>query len=172
MANTNHTDRAAMLGGCIESCQDALYRYAFFRTGSADDAKDIVQQLFLRLYDSGRDLSDVGNARAYLFRSLSNMCSDLSRKARPPATPLTEPEPACAAESDEEELMREYERISRIMEGIPQQQAEAIRMKTLAGMSFVEIGDALGLPVTTVKSRFKYGVEKIRSKIRLNDGGE
>ena len=54
----------------IELYQDALFRFAFFRTGSLADSQDIVQNVFLKMVDSSRDLAHVGDLKNYLFRCL------------------------------------------------------------------------------------------------------
>ena len=66
----------------IELYQDALFRFAFFRTGSLADSQDIVQNVFLKMVDSSRDLAHVGDLKNYLFRCVSNACCDWTEKRR------------------------------------------------------------------------------------------
>lgn len=62
-------------------------------------------------------------------------------------------------------LRQEYERIVALLDDIPFEQAEVIRMNTIDNLSFVEIAEILDLSVSTVKSRFMYGVNKVRAKL-------
>lgn len=50
---------------------------------------------------------------------------------------------------------------------IPEEQAEVIRLRTIGGLQFGDIAQMTGLPESTVKSRFKYGIEKVRKLLDL-----
>ena len=147
----------------IELYQDALFRFAFFRTGSLADSQDIVQNVFLKMVDSSRDLAHVGDLKNYLFRCVSNACCDWTEKRRHTGT-LSLERVGVAAETDtEEEWMHEYVRIGSMLEGLPARQAEVVRMRCVDGLRFAEIADMLGVSLPTVKSRFRYGIEKMRT---------
>lgn len=144
--------------------QQQLFRFAFFRVGHSADAQDVVQDVFLRFFREGRGFSAVSDLRGYLFRSVSNACHDhLRRRSRERFVPLD----AVVMRTAEEEpgWTEEYERIRKLLEAIPEDQAEIIRMKTVGGLKFVEIAAALDLPLPTVKSKFRYGIDKIRVKL-------
>lgn len=140
--------------------QDMLFRFAFFRTGSRADAEDIVQEVFLKMFDSGRDLSHVCNLKSYLYRCVANACADW-RKGRCDVGGL--PADRAAEEETDGAWKEEYERIDRLLAGIPCEQAEVIRMRCIDGLGFGEIADMLGVPLPTAKSRFRYGIEKLRT---------
>lgn len=162
---TTRQEQAEELERIITGFQDELFRFAFFRVGSLADAQDIVQNVFIKMFGDHRDLSAVHNMKGYLFRCVSNGCMDFLRKKRPVRfVPLESV--AYPADEEESTLMREYEKIERLMSDIPGEQAEIIRMKTIDNLSFVAIADILGIPVTTVKSRFKYGVDKLKTKFK------
>jgi RNA polymerase sigma-70 factor (ECF subfamily) len=57
---------------------------------------------------------------------------------------------------------QEYQRIEKILHQIPEDQAAVIRLRVLDNLSFIEIAALLEQPVTTVKSRFKYGMDKLK----------
>ena len=99
----------------IELYQDALFRFAFFRTGSLADSQDIVQNVFLKMVDSSRDLAHVGDLKNYLFRCVSNACCDWTEKRRHTGT-LSLESVGVADETDtEEEWMHEYVRIGSML---------------------------------------------------------
>jgi RNA polymerase sigma-70 factor (ECF subfamily) len=58
--------------------------------------------------------------------------------------------------------MEEYRRIEKLLQTVPDDQAEIIRLRVLDNLSFIEIAGLLVIPVTTVKSRFKYGIDKLK----------
>lgn len=147
----------------IREYQYRLFTLAFFRTGSVEDAKDIVQDVFVRMYKSGV-LERAGEIRGYLYRSVLNRSTDYLRdRQRHRHVGLDR-----AAALHEEQCDRaaaEYIRIDTLLSALPPEQAEVLMMKCVNNLSFVEIADILQLPVTTVKSRFKYGIDKLRKKI-------
>lgn len=154
----------------VENETDSLFRFAFFRIGNLPDAEDIVQDTLLRFYDGKNDLSHIGQLRGYLYRSIANACCDRQRRSATDPVQREAPIPEEADESTPAEWEEEYERIERLLRWIPREQAEIIRMKTADEMTFVEIADILELPYSTVKSRFQYGIEKIRTEIIKEKG--
>ncbi|MDD2197558.1 MAG: sigma factor, partial [Bacteroidales bacterium] len=56
----------------IVEYQNQLFRYAFFRTGSYADSQDIVQNVFIKLYNNNGNLSSIKNVKHYLYRSITN----------------------------------------------------------------------------------------------------
>ena len=139
-----------------------LLQYACYRLGSKDDAEDAVQDLFVNVQQRlGEGNIDVRDLSAYLYRSLANLCvSQLRKSERVRFVPIDQQTAMIA--TDEEDYEQDYQRIAQLLASIPDEQAEVIRLRYHGGKRFVEIAAILGLPVTTVKSRFQYGLEKIR----------
>ena len=73
-----HREIAALM----ESERPHLLRYACYRLGNADDAEDAVQDIFLQLHTKKQDAGGhpLANLRSYLYRSLSNFCTDRLRR--------------------------------------------------------------------------------------------
>ena len=69
-------------------------------------------------------------------------------------------------EEQVENFEREFRLISTLLAGIPEEQAEVIRLRIHGNNSFSDIAAILDIPVTTAKSRFQYGIEKIRKGIK------
>ena len=63
-------------------------------------------------------------------------------------------------EEQVENFEREFRLISTLLAGIPEEQAEVIRLRIHGNNSFSDIAAILDIPVTTAKSRFQYGIEK------------
>lgn len=66
------------------------------------------------------------------------------------------------SESNEDDLKR----IVKLLDEIPEEQAEVIRLRIYGDNSFAEVADILSVPLPTVKSRFLYGLEKIRRAMK------
>ena len=159
-------NKYSALGRLMESERRGLLQYACYRLGSNDDAEDAVQDLFVNVQQRWSEGNvDVHDLSAYLYRSLANLCvSRLRKSERVRFVPIDQQ--IAMMETDEEDHEQEYLRIGQLLESIPDEQAEVIRLRYHGGKRFVEIAAILGLPVTTVKSRFQYGLEKIRRGMR------
>jgi RNA polymerase sigma-70 factor, ECF subfamily len=150
--------------------QDRLVRHAFFKLGNLQEAEDVVQNTLVRLYEGKPGFSSVKDPVPYVFRMVSNACIDRLRSdARFQVTLLRDSEEAqsLAGMSREGEIIREEEfvRINSFLGSIPREQSEVIRLRVIDELSFVEIAGFMELPVTTVKSRFKYGLEKLKCRL-------
>lgn len=145
--------------------QDMLFRFAYFRTGSTEDSEDIVQEVFLRMLDRHKDLSRIADMRSYLLRSIANTCCDYCKRRSKAPVPLNG-SVSVPTDGNGEDWRDEYERIAKLLEEIPYEQAETMRMRCIDGLQFSEIADITGLPVATVKSRFRYGIDKMRALYR------
>lgn len=153
-----------------------LLQYACYRLGNLDDAEDAVQDVFVRMHQRQHDgEGEIRNHAAYLYRTLANLCVSRLREAeRKPTVPLdsqgTLNSAASLAEepaaSDAEDFEQEFRRISSLLATIPDEQAEVIRLRFYGDKSFPEIADILSIPLTTAKSRFTYGMEKIKRGMR------
>ena len=139
-----------------------MLQYACYRLGNLEEAEDAVQDVLVRVYQRRSEGgAEIGNLSAYLYRALANVCvSRLREIERTPTVPLDSvPEPIA---SEDEDFEHEFRRINRLLAEIPDAQAEVIRLRYYGDKSFQEIADILGIPLTTAKSRFTYGMEKIK----------
>ena len=146
----------------MEAERQGMLQYACYRLGNLDDAEDVVQDVFVRFYQlQSEGGTGIKNPSAYLFRMLANLCISRQREAgRYVTVPLAgQPEPA---NPEAEDFDWEFRRINQLLAGIPEEQAEVIRLRFYGDKSFQEIADILGLPLTTAKSRFAYGMEKVK----------
>ena len=147
-----------------------LYRYAFYRIGNKQDAEDIIQNLYLSMYSKEEQLTEIDNLKSYIYRALSNNCTLLLRKRQQNNTISIEgTELMNIAEAEPKNLEEEYNLINSLLEIIPEEQSEVIRLHIHGNRTFVDIADILRIPVTTAKSRFKYGIEKLRKEIEKAD---
>ena len=75
----------------VQDYVDRLFRYAYRRLGSRQDAEDVVQDVFLRTFASRARLRNTSLMGPYLYRSVANACVDVLRKKR--RSPLSHTQP-------------------------------------------------------------------------------
>jgi len=152
----------------IDEHQQQLFSFAFFRVGSYDVAQDIVQDVFIKFYENSRHLSAANNVKAYLLKTISNACTDYLRKNGKFQFVAIEHVEKELTDENEEHCISEFLRIDEILDNLPAEQAEILRLKFVDSLNFVEISELLDANVNTVKSRYKYAIEKLRNFNLLN----
>ena len=147
--------------------QPHFMRYACYRLGDTADAEDALQDVFLKISAKLSDEKsvEVRDWRNYIFRALSNLCSSrLAALGKLRTTPLDAR--LDIADLPTENNDSDYQRIAQLLEEIPEEQAEVIRLRIYGNNSFADVAEILSLPLPTVKSRFLYGLEKIRKAMK------
>jgi len=145
-----------------------LLRYASYRLGNVDDAEDAIQDSFLNVHSKiKKDVTlKIENLRCYLFRTLSNICN--THIAQRSKITTIQVENCDLPEETTDDFQEEYKRISKLLSQLPDEQAEVIRLRMYGGNSFAQIAEILSVPLPTVKSRFLYGLEKIRKGFKMD----
>ena len=150
----------------IEANLDALLRFAYLRVSDRTDAEDIVYEAVLRLLES-RKKNKLDDVKCYLFRIVYNLCQDYWRNRRIETLPI---EMVDVPDNLDDRLENEeINRINALLDGLPNGEAEIIRMNVTDGLSFVEISRILEIPQSTAKSRFYSGMKKMRQKYFTNN---
>lgn len=157
-----------MLGEVIEANLNYLVRFATIRIGSKAEAEDIVHEAIKKMLET--DISKIkrDSIRMYLFRVVYNLCKDFYLSDRNTRL-LSEKDNGIPDTSNEDELdMEEVERLNNMLEKLPEREAEVVRMNVMDELSFVDISQILSTPASTVKSRFKSGMDKLRKQYLKN----
>jgi RNA polymerase sigma-70 factor (ECF subfamily) len=155
------------MAALVEAYAGRLVRYAFRQLGDYQDAEDVVQQVFVRTLVDRSNRGEVSAVGPYLYRSVGNACLDLLR-ARNSAAALREKigrgeSSVCANDPAEIAVAAEaLRRAESLLARLPDEQAEAIRLRVFDGLRLNEIADVLGCPLNTASSRLRYGFQKLR----------
>ena len=143
---------------------ERMYHYLSIKLGSAQDAEDILQEVFYRLMKNPLRLRFVRDPSAYLFRAarnealrlLTRRASDRRYFARTLELQDVLRESLTEADRDERD------RAARALAGIPEEQREVLVLKLYEDLTFKEIASICGLSLNTAASRYRYGLEKVR----------
>jgi len=138
----------------------ALLMYARSLLGDSAAADDVLQQVFLKLLE-GR-AGEPAEPRPYLFRSVRNAALNWRRDA-PRAAGLEGAAwfAAVPAGSDSGDA----ERLQDALTELPDDQREVLVMKVWGGLTFEEVAESLGISANTAASRWRYGLEKLKSRM-------
>lgn len=123
----------------------------------------MVQEVFIRLYQAIQSGSEISDYERYLLHSLSNACIDCLRKKKLSTVPLEEVNEV--SEKEDADIEEEFRRVGRLLKNLPFEQAETVRLKCYDNLTFRQIAELQGIPEATVKSRYRYAIDRIRQSL-------
>lgn len=143
------------------------YRVAYSVLLNAADAEDVVQETFFKLYRSGQ-WRDAQNERAYLARVAWRAAVDRRRAlGRPEDASDDLPERAAEAPDPEEQAVMadRAARVHAMIDGLPEELRVPLVMAANQELNSREIGEALGIPEGTVRTRLQRARQMLRRKL-------
>ena len=151
-----------------------IFALAYRVIGREEDAKDVCQETFLRAFRALKGFKGQAKFSSWLYRIALNLCRDWVRRERrtPMVTPPdadTEPAPLNGSLETAEELVvrRDLGRvITRAMTALSEEQRTTIVLKEYHGLTFQEIADLQGCPLSTVKTRLYQGLSVLRRQLQ------
>src|SRR5215213_1719336 len=133
-----------------------IYALAYRVIGRDEDARDVAQETFLRAFRALPGFKGQAKFSSWLYRIALNLCRDwIRRKKRTPVVDMPEG-------VDVIELAAEQGPIESIEDLVARQEMRAIVAKEYHGLTFQEIADLQGCPLSTVKTRLYQGLSVLR----------
>ena len=149
--------------------QDWLFRFAYMRIGIREDAEDVVQESLLSVFRRLREQTGIGNVEQYVIRAVSNACTDYFRRKPMQVVTLDKAGQVSVGEADSQ-IHEEFVRISRLLDTLPEEQSEIVRLKCYDELTFKQIAELQGIPEATAKSRYRYAIMHIQQRIKKKEG--
>jgi RNA polymerase sigma-70 factor (ECF subfamily) len=147
----------------LEQHGRALALFARQWVSTRADAQDVVQEAFIRFWRSRQRVAD---PTAYLYACVKHCALDAQRSHRrrlkreqATARPETEPLFGGIEQSERRRMMQAS------LRNLPENQREAVVMRIWGGLSFVQIGAALGTSPDTAASRYRYAMARLRAEL-------
>jgi RNA polymerase sigma-70 factor (ECF subfamily) len=182
MTSTDEELVARSIGGDSESFNELILRWerpiyalAYRTIGREEDARDVCQETFLRAFRALPGFRGQAKFSSWLYRIALNLCRDWMRRERrarlvQPPEDVDLMELAVAAEPSEsiEDLVSRKDQarvVERAMATLSEEQRTAIVLKEYHGLTFQEIADVVGCPLSTVKTRLYQGLTVLRREL-------
>ena len=168
-------------GLLVTAYEKNVFNVALQMLGNREDAQDIAQEAFLKAYNSLSSFRGDSQFSSWLYRIVSNLCLDFKRRqSRRPSSSLTVEDDdgenvqldiADESQSPETLLERKLTReaVRRGLAELPDEQRQILLLREIQGLSYEEIGEAMGLEAGTVKSRIFRARKKLCAYL-LKDG--
>ncbi len=157
---------------------DQLYSAALRYTKNPEDARDLVQDTYLKAFTSFHQFEEGTNLRAWLYRVLTTTFINTYRKdQRRPQVAQAELEDwqLAEAQSHTSDLGKSAEAealenlpdsdIKRALQEIPEDFRMVVYLADVEGFSYKEIAEIVGIPAGTVMSRLSRGRKQLREKL-------
>ncbi len=155
-----------LFGTLVRRYQTRVHAHVAKMIGQRDDALDLTQEIFLKVYQALSRFNPEYKFSTWLFRIAGNAAIDHLRKKRLKTVPLEVPDPEgqgrlsspeySSGDLDPYGLLRNLERgnaISRAIADLPLEFRELIALRHFAGLSYEEIAEVKQMPLGTVKNK-------------------
>ncbi len=168
MEHTNPTCRAEWILAALMRLEGPLTRYSLRLTGNVEQARDVVQEAFLRLCREDPAELD-GRLDQWLFTVCRNQALDVRRKEqrmttaafeRVEASSGREIEPAHAAEQSDDASL-----VAALVGQLPVNQQEVVRLKFQNSLSYREISEITGLSISNVGFLLHHALKTLRTQV-------
>lgn len=149
-------------------CHPQLYRVAFRLTRNTQDAQDIVQETFLKMWSNRERLVDIANPMAFGIATLKNVFVDFLRRGHPETRSAVSPEELTVV-SDTDigrqiESVDSLDKITDLIERLPANQRDVIKLRDIADLDFDDIEAATGLSPGNIRTLLSRARKKIKEQ--------
>ena len=147
----------------------ALFAFLLSFTRKESDTRDLLQELFVKLSRKPELLERVQDERAFLLRLVHNLAIDwirrrgtreqnyerMAQETSSIFTPSSDPD---------EQTFRDA--LAAALGDLPVEQRAVVHLKLWEGLTFEQIAELLAIPPNTAASRYRYGLDKLRQRLR------
>lgn len=145
-----------------EANVDDAYRLAGYLLGDAAEAQDAVQEALVKAWRNWSSLRDIEAFRPWFKRIVINVCYDRMRDRRT----IVDLEAASEVEAaDTFAAMLAGDEVGRAVGRLSRDQRTVVVLRFWSDMTLEQIGETLGLPLGTVKSRLHYALRALRAEL-------
>lgn len=171
-SSTDNGDGARALESAFTRWQSELLGTLYFLVGNTEDARDALQEAFVKCWQKRQQLGEVENLKAWIFRIALNTGRDMRASAwrRKRQTlegsgemiPTIDPGPAdVLAQAEELSQLR-----SALAELRPEEQ-EVFLLRQNGEFTYEQIAATLDVPTGTVKTRMRLALSKLRKALEV-----
>jgi RNA polymerase sigma-70 factor (family 1) len=148
-----------------------IYRFAFSLLKLPEEAENIVQDVFLKLWVNREKIDKGSSIRYYVFSIAYHSSITVIRKKLKETDYVAELIRQQGLEQDSGSLQMEYQeleqKLNAVIDALPARQKEVYLLHRVEGLKYAEIAEQLGLSVNTIENH----MARALSAIRTNMGG-
>ena len=142
---------------------EGIYRFLLALVRHREDARDLVQDVFVRVARSEGVMDGVADHRAFLFRIARNAAFDRARRIAVRRRARASAETSPFARSPDPDVRAFRDGVAAALAELPDAQRSVVYLKLWENMTFERIADICAISTNTAASRYRYGVEKLQA---------
>lgn len=147
----------------------ALFAFLLNFTRHEADTRDVLQEVFTRLARQPDLLRAARDPRSFLLRLAHNAAIDLMRRRGTREKyhdQLGEEMAQIFAPTNDPDAAAYRDELANALAELPAEQRAVVHLKLWEGLTFEQIAETLGIPPNTAASRYRYGLDKLRGRLR------
>ncbi|MBI4678780.1 MAG: sigma-70 family RNA polymerase sigma factor [Elusimicrobia bacterium] len=162
----------------VRSFGPRLFSYLAGRLKSREAAEDAYAEVWMRVWKGLASYQSLGKFQPWLFTIAHRLSLDLLEREAGRASvsidaapdeeglPLSERWPSGEPGPEREAMGRQaWEKVSAVLESLPEEQRQVFLLREFGGLSFAEIAAAMDCPLGTALARMRYAVLKLRQEL-------
>lgn len=152
-----------------------LYRFAVSILKNNHDAEDVVQEIFLKLWNMRNELETINNLAAFAYKMTRNLCLDRLKMKRPQSF---EDQPGLADRLEREDHLSDPEKkmtiketvdkVKLIMKKLPELQRTIMQLRDIEELTYEEIAEIMGMEINTVRVNLSRARKSVRESLIKN----
>lgn len=146
---------------------EKLLRYCYMKTNDRLLAEDIVQEAYLRFWQS-HHYKDTGKEMAYLYTIARNLCVDEFRKQK--LLNIEDFSDSIACMKSEHEAAINRLTIEKALRSLPEELREIVTLRYISEISTADIGKIMGMSRFAVQRRLKTGLDILKKELEGEEG--
>lgn len=156
--------------------KNKLFRFALKFLRNEEEAKDVVQEVFIRVWNGREQMAEIQNVEAWCMRITRNLSLDrirsITRKQTAPIEESFQVRHESLTPYESAEVAESMKRIAGFIASLPEKQRQIIHLRDVEGYSYNEICEILELDMNQVKVNLFRARNAVREKlIKINAYG-
>lgn len=153
----------------VATMRDKMYRLAYRVVKNEEEARDVVQESLVKIWNKREKISEVQNKEAYCMTITRNMGIDKLRAKKMQTSDIDEHYDIATKSADPERKLvakDQYERLIKVVNTLPENHRTVIQLRDIEGYTYKEISDMTGYSVEKVKVYLHRARTKLRHIIK------
>ncbi|MCC6726385.1 MAG: RNA polymerase sigma factor [Saprospiraceae bacterium] len=134
--------------------KNRLYRFALGIVGQAAEAEDVVQEVFIKLWNQRSQMDTISNVEAWCITATRNLSIDKLRSKHQRLQPIAagfDLHDQAATPYEAIVTNDVFDQVRSLMNRLPEKQRDIMQLRDIEGLSYQEIAEALNVPMDQVK---------------------
>jgi RNA polymerase sigma-70 factor (ECF subfamily) len=153
----------------FELFQEGIFNFAHYKLGDVAAAEDIVQEVFIKLWENRHHLQEDRSLKSYLYTIANNLALNYIRHSKVAMKfQQAQIEESSSDESPQTELEKKefHDKLLECVAALPEKPRLVFMMSRMEDLSYQEIAERLDISVKTVESHIGHALKTLRKSLQ------